>query len=230
LLALRAGAERGEPYRLMLLDSAMPGLSGFDVASALQRGDAPPIGTVMMISAAGLRGDAQRCRELGVAAYLIKPLLEDELREAIGLLLGQESGVAQPLITRHTLEEARRELNILLAEDNLINQKLAVALLTKQGHRVTVAVNGAEAMEISAATDFDLILMDLQMPVMDGLAATEAIRQREGDSGKHVPIVAMTANALAGDRERCLEAGMDGYVSKPIRVNELLAAITECVK
>ncbi len=230
LLALRAGAERGEPYRLMLLDSAMPGLSGFDVAAALQRGEAPPIGTVMMISAAGLRGDAQRCRDLGVAAYLIKPLLEDELREAIGLLLGQQGGAAQPLITRHTLKEARRELNILLAEDNLINQKLAVALLTKNGHRVTVAVNGAEALKISAATDFDLILMDLQMPVMDGLAATEAIRLREGETGKHVPIVAMTANALAGDRERCLESGMDGYVSKPIRVNELLAAIAECVK
>ena len=136
----------------------------------------------------------------------------------------------QPLITRHTLQEARRELNILLAEDNLINQKLAVALLTKNGHRVTVAVNGAEALKISAATDFDLILMDLQMPVMDGLAATEAIRLREGETGKHVPIVAMTANALAGDRERCLESGMDGYVSKPIRVNELLAAIAECVK
>ena len=183
-----------------------------------------------MISAAGLRGDAQRCRELGVAAYLIKPLLEDELREAIILLLGQQGGAAQPLITRHTLEEARRELNILLAEDNLINQKLAMALLTKQGHRVTVAVNGAEAVKMSAATDFDLILMDLQMPVMDGLAATEAIRQREDDTERHLPIVAMTANALAGDRERCLVAGMDGYVSKPIRVNELLAAIADCVK
>ena len=152
------------------------------------------------------------------------------MREAIGLLLGQQGGVVQPLITRHTLQEARRELNILLAEDNLINQKLAVALLTKNGHRVTVAVNGAEALKISTATDFDLILMDLQMPVMDGLAATEAIRLREGETGKHVPIVAMTANALAGDRERCLESGMDGYVSKPIRVNELLAAIAECVK
>jgi PAS domain S-box-containing protein len=230
LAALQAGAQRGEPYRLLLLDSAMPGLSGFDVAAVLQRGETPPIGTVMMISAAGLRGDAQRCRELGVAAYLIKPLLEDELREAIILLLGQQGGAAQPLITRHTLEEARRELNILLAEDNLINQKLAMALLTKQGHRVTVAVNGAEAVKMSAATDFDLILMDLQMPVMDGLAATEAIRQREDDTGRHLPIVAMTANALAGDRERCLVAGMDGYVSKPIRVNELLAAIADCVK
>ena len=228
--ALRVGAECGEPYHLLLLDSAMPGLSGFDVAAALQQGDAPPIGTVMMISAAGLRGDAQRCRELGVAAYLIKPLLEDELREAIGLLLGQQNGAAQPLITRHTLEEARHELKILLAEDNLINQKLAVALLSKQGHRVSVAVNGAEALEMSATTEFDLILMDLQMPVLDGLAATAAIRQREVASGRHVPIVAMTANALAGDRERCLAAGMDGYVSKPIRINELLAAIAACVK
>ena len=229
LKALQLASEKNEPYRLLLLDAAMPGLNGFDVAEALQRGDTPPTSTVMMISAAGMRGDAQRCRTLGIAAYLIKPLLEDELREAIGLLLGQPNDEVQPLLTRHSLEEARSSLNILLAEDNVINQKLAMALLTKQGHRVTVTVNGAEAVEISASTDFDLILMDLQMPVMDGLAATAAIRQRESGNGRRLPIVAMTANALAGDRERCLAAGMDGYVSKPIRVNELLAAIAASV-
>jgi PAS domain S-box-containing protein len=230
LVALRAAGEKGEPYRLLLLDSAMPEVSGFDVAEALHRGDVPAVGTVMMISAAGLRGDAQRCRELGVGAYLTKPLVEDELFEAAGLLLGQPGGVQQPLLTRHTLEEARGELRILLAEDNLVNQKLASALLSKRGHQVIVAVNGAEAVKISADQVFDLILMDLQMPVLDGLAATTAIRQREGEGGRRVPIVAMTANVLAGDKERCLAAGMDGYVSKPIRVNELLAAIADCVK
>jgi CheY-like chemotaxis protein len=185
---------------------------------------------MMMISAVGLRGDAQRCRDLGIAAYLIKPLVEDELREAINVLLGQPDDVPQPLLTRHSLEEARPALNILLAEDNLINQKLAVALLTKQGYQVTVAVNGQEALKMSEEGSFDLILMDLQMPVMDGLVATQAIRQRETDGRRRLPIVAMTANALTGDRERCLAAGMDGYVSKPIRINELMAAIAASVE
>ena len=230
IAALREAGERGEPYRLLLLDSVMPEVSGFEVAEALHRGEVPAVGTVMMISAAGLRGDAQRCRELGVGAYLIKPLVEDELLAAAGLLLGHQGSTAQPLLTRYTLEEARRALNILLAEDNLVNQKLAVALLKKQGHQVTVAVNGAEAVKMSAAQPFDLILMDLQMPVLDGLAATKAIRQREAEGGKYLPIVAMTANVLAGDRERCLAAGMDGYVSKPIRLDELLAAVAACVK
>ena len=229
LEALRAAGARGESFRLLLLDSAMPGGSGFEVAEALHRGEVAPTGTVMMISAAGLRGDAQRCRELGVGAYLTKPLLEDELREAIGVLLGQQASTEQPLLTRHTLEEARRTLKILLAEDNLVNQKLAMTLLRKQGHQVSLAVNGEEAVKMSGAEDFDLILMDLQMPVLDGLAATATIRQREG-AGKRVPIVAMTANALAGDRELCLEAGMDGYVSKPIRIDELLAVIAASVE
>ena len=226
--AMRSAAGRGESYRLLLLDSAMPGLDGFEVAEVLHRGELPATGTVMMISAAGLRGDAQRCRELGVGAYLSKPLLEDELHEAIGILLGQHERAAQPLLTRHTLEEARIMLKVLLTEDNLVNQKLAMTLLRKQGHQVTLAVNGEEAVKMSAAEDYDLILMDLQMPVMDGLAATGAIRQREGE-GRRVPIVAMTANALAGDRELCLAAGMDGYVSKPIRIDELLAVIAASV-
>jgi PAS domain S-box-containing protein len=227
--ALRSAAADGHSYRLLLLDSAMPGLSGFEVAEMLYRGEVPATGTVMMISAAGLRGDAQRCRELGVGAYLTKPLLEEELCEAIGVILGQRERVVQPLVTRHMLEESRVVLKILLVEDNLVNQKLALILLRKQGHQVELAVNGEEAVKMSTAADFDLILMDLQMPVMDGLAATKMIRQREGE-GPRVPIVAMTANALAGDRELCLAAGMDGYVSKPIRIEELLAAIAASVE
>ena len=228
--ALRVATERDEPYRLLLLDSVMPEVGGFEVAAALQHGEVSATSTMMMISAVGLRGDAQRCRELGIAAYLIKPLMEDELREAINVLLRQPGNVPQPLLTRHSLEEARPALNILLAEDNLINQKLAVALLTKQGYQVSVAVNGQEALKMSADGAYDLILMDLQMPLMDGLLATQAIRQREIDGRRRVPIVAMTANALTGDRERCLAAGMDGYVSKPIRINELLAAIAASVE
>ena len=142
--------------------------------------------------------------------------------------MGQTPGGQQGLLTRHTLEERRQGLSILLAEDNLVNQKLAVTLLNKQGHEVQVAVNGRQAVDLFATQHFDLIIMDVQMPKMDGFEATAEIRRREKDTGLHIPIIAMTANAMAGDREHCLDAGMDGYVSKPIRVDELLAAIAEC--
>ncbi len=224
--ALHAARTEGDPYRVVLLDSYMPEVDGFAVADAL-KSESGPLGgsTIMMISSAGLRGDAARCRELGISAYLTKPLSPDELLEAISTLLGRAPTAEKPLLTRHSLEENRRKLNILLAEDSVVNQKLAVALLNKRGHEVSVAVNGEEAVRLNEEADYDLILMDVQMPVMDGLEATAVIRQREAGTGRHVPIVAMTANAMPGDRERCLEAGMDGYVSKPIRLDELLAAI-----
>jgi len=229
LAAMRRAAAEGDPFRLALLDSAMPEMDGFAVAEALRGEAAGATGTLMMISAAGLRGDARRCRELGIGAYLTKPLVSDELRESLETLLGRGTESVQTLLTRHTLEERPRGLEILLAEDNLVNQKLAVALLAKQGHRVTVAANGQLAVDLSLERHFDLILMDIQMPVLDGLEATAAIRRHEGAAGRRVPIVAMTANAMSGDRERCLAAGMDGYVSKPIRVDELLAAIAACL-
>jgi PAS domain S-box-containing protein len=229
LAALAAAQVANEPYRLLLLDAAMPEMDGFDVAAALHADASPPTATIMMVSAAGLRGDAQRCRELGVGAYLTKPLVPDELHEALETLLGRTPGVPTELLTRHTLEERKPALNILLAEDNLVNQKLAVALLQREGHRVVVAENGRVAVDLVRQSDFDLILMDVQMPVLDGLDATAIIRRQEVDTGKHLPIVAMTANAMSGDRERCLEAGMDDYVSKPIRLDELMAAIGRCL-
>ncbi len=222
--ALSAVRSATEPFQLMLLDANLQDINGFDVAEQLRQ-EPGAAAMVMMISAAGLRGDAQRCRDLGVGAYLTKPLVPDELQEALSTLLGQAPGEVRQLLTRHTLEERRHALNILLAEDNQVNQKLAVTLLRKQGHEITVANNGRIAVDLLAKQHFDLILMDVQMPEMDGFEATALIRQREAEQGGHIPIIAMTANVMAGDRELCLEAGMDGYVSKPVRVDELLAAI-----
>jgi two-component system sensor histidine kinase/response regulator len=178
-----------------------------------------------MLTSAGHRGDAARCQELGVAAYLLKPIRQSELREAIARVLGaREQDGAIPLITRFSLQDAREPsafLRVLLAEDNLVNQRLAVRLLEKRGHRVVVAGNGREALQALEKDSFDLVFMDVQMPEMDGLEATAAIRERETRSGLHQPIIALTAHAMKGDREKCLAGGMDGYLTKPIRPQEL---------
>jgi len=178
----------------------------------------------------GQRGDAQRCRDLGIAAYLVKPLRQSVLLEAVLVALGRPpAGVAESkaLVTRHSLGEGRAPLRILVAEDNAVNQRLLVRILEKQGHAVTLAGNGREALSaLEAGTLFDVVLMDVQMPEMDGFEATAAIRAREKDTGAHVPIVALTAHALKGDREACLAAGMDEYLTKPIRTPELLEVIT----
>jgi CheY-like chemotaxis protein len=183
-----------------------------------------------MLTSAGLRGDAARCRELGISAYLPKPIKRSDLLAAIRMALGaQNQSEENPsLVTVHSLRETRGRLNILLAEDNRINQKVAVGLLEKSGHTVVVAETGKRAVEMLELVDqqpFDLVLMDVQMPEMDGLQATAAIRRREMTSGKHIPIIAMTAHAMVGDKERCLQAGMDGYTSKPLQIQELLAVI-----
>jgi CheY-like chemotaxis protein/HPt (histidine-containing phosphotransfer) domain-containing protein len=181
----------------------------------------------MMLTSAGLRGDAARCRELGIAGYLTKPITQPELWEAIRAVLGRqaETTASAPLVTRHSIREHRQTLHILLAEDNPVNQKLAVHLLEKQGHAVIAVRNGREALTALAQQPVDLVLMDVQMPEMDGLEATAAIRGQEQASGAHVPILAMTGYAMQGDRERCLAAGMDGYITKPIRATELYGAI-----
>jgi CheY-like chemotaxis protein len=179
----------------------------------------------MMLTSAGHRGDAARCEELGVSAYLLKPIRQSELREAVARVLGtKEQEGAIPLITRYSLQgsqEPSASLHILLAEDNLVNQRLAARLLEKRGHTVVIAANGREALKAFENEDFDLLLMDLQMPEMDGFEATVAIRKKEKDSGSHLPIVALTAHAMKGDREKCLAGGMDGYLTKPIRPQEL---------
>ena len=224
LRLIREAGERGEPYRLILIDAHMPEMDGFGLTHEIRNDPALAGLALIMLSSAGQRGDAGRCRELGMAAYLTKPVGRSELCDTIRRVLG--SGPAEEpapaLITRHTLREARREPRILLADDNRVNQMLAIRLLQKRGYQVEVAGNGREAVDKSASGEFDAILMDVQMPEMDGFEATAAIRERESGNGGHIPIIAMTARAMKADRDRCLDAGMDGYVAKPIRPEELM--------
>ncbi|MGC1483687.1 MAG: response regulator [Candidatus Acidiferrum sp.] len=225
LAQLSAAIEAGEPYGLILTDMHMPGMDGFALVEAIRHRPGLSTSTIMMLTSAGHRGDAARCEELGVAAYLLKPIRQSELREAVARVLGaHEHTGAIRLITRYSLQDAREPdafLRVLLAEDNLVNQRLAVRLLEKRGHQVVVAATGLEALKALEKENFDLVLMDVQMPEMDGLEATVAIREKEKVSGLHQPVVALTAHAMKGDREKCLALGMDGYLTKPIRPQEL---------
>ncbi len=219
----RANTE-GTPFSLILLDAQMPGMDGFTVAARIKQDARLAKSVVILLTSGGFRGDGARCRELGIKGYLTKPIKRSDLLEAIKAVLGSQIGAeATPsVVTVHSLCESRGRLRILLAEDNRVNQVLAVRLLEKRGHEVAVAGNGAEALEALEKHAFDLILMDVQMPEMDGLQATVAIRKGERKSGKHIPIIAMTAHAMARDKERCLEAGMDDYITKPIRPEQLV--------
>jgi signal transduction histidine kinase/CheY-like chemotaxis protein len=225
LAKLSEAQDAGEPFALILMDMHMPKMDGFELIEKIRHSPHPSTATIMMLTSAGHRGDAARCQELGVAAYLLKPIRQSELREAIARVLGaREQKGAIPLITRYSLHDAREpaaSLHILLAEDNAVNQLLASRLLEKRGHSVVVAGNGREALEVLEKERFDLVFMDVQMPIMDGLEATAAIRKRERASGDHLPVVALTAHAMKGDREKCLAGGMDGYLTKPIRPQEL---------
>jgi signal transduction histidine kinase/CheY-like chemotaxis protein len=225
LMQLATARDAGDPYSLILTDTHMPKMDGFALIERIRQKPELSTATIMMLTSAGHRGDAARCEELGVSAYLLKPIRQSELREAIARVLGaREHKGAIPLITRYSLQDARDPatvLRLLLVEDNQVNKLLAVRLLEKRGHRVVVAGNGREALEALEKENFDLVLMDVQMPEMDGFEATAAIRRAERGTAKHQPVVAMTAHAMKGDRERCRAAGMDGYLSKPIRPQEL---------
>jgi len=231
---LQAG-KSGEPYPLVLLDAMMPEMGGFELAAQIKAQPDLAGATVMMLSSAGSHEDAARCRELGVHQYLVKPVKQSELMNAIvsamsPLRVEPRSTVGK--VSNPCRSEAGatgRPLRILLAEDNIVNQRLAIRLLERRGHQVTTVGNGREA--VIAATDpdaqFDLVLMDVQMPELNGLEAAAAIRRQEQGLGTRMPIIALTAHAMKGDRERCLEAGMDGYLSKPIAVDALFAAVAE---
>jgi len=218
----------GAAFPLILLDSHMPDMDGFTFAKRI-KGDSRFQGAIiMMLTSGGQRGDASRCRELRISAYLVKPIQQAELLDAILTVLGhkpESPDQRPPLVTRHSLREERRHLRILLAEDNPVNQMVAVRLLEKLGHTVMVVANGRDAVLMTEEQEFALVMMDVQMPEMDGFEATRLIREREAATQKHLPIIAMTAHAMKGDRERCLAAGMDGYIAKPIRPAELLAGI-----
>jgi PAS domain S-box-containing protein len=226
---LSAAFTGAKPYALVLTDLHMPEMDGFSLVENIRQRKELSAATIMMFSSAGQRGDGARCQELGVSAYLLKPIRQSELRGAIFRVLNAgDMNVQFPLVTRYNLEGTATQqvsLRILLAEDNLVNQRLATRLLEKRGHQVTVAGNGLEALAAAGKNTFDLVLMDLQMPDMDGFEATAALREREMETGIRLPVIALTAHALKGDRERCLEAGMDGYLTKPIRPQELDASL-----
>jgi len=225
LAQLSTARAAAEPYALILTDMHMPMMDGFSLVERIRQRPELSTATIMMLTSAGHRGDAARCQELGVAAYLLKPIRQSELREAIArVLVAKEQNGAIPLVTRYSLQDARdplSSLRVLLVEDNAVNRLLATRLLEKRGHRVAVATNGREALDALENESYDLIFMDVQMPEIDGIEATVAIREREKANGNHQPIIALTAHAMKGDEERCLNAGMDGYLSKPIRPQEL---------
>ena len=225
-LSMLAAADRaGDPFHVVLLDARMPDLDGFQVAEAIRADPALAHTHLLMLTSVGLRGDAARCKALDMDVYLTKPIALSDLREALSTVMGRGGGVVASE-NLAPVEGTGPRYRVLLAEDNKINQMLAVRLLEKQGHSIQVAEHGGLALEAWRAGQFDLILMDMMMPEMDGLEATRRIRAEEAAAGGgHVPIIAMTANAMRGDRERCLEAGMDGYVSKPVKPETLFGEI-----
>ena len=232
LASLQDAKEAGRPYRLVLLDVMMPGMDGFSVAQQIHDDPALAGATVLMLTSTAQDGDATRCRTLGIANYLIKPITQSDLLDATLMAL---NGTSWERRTRAEFTEVlhqpstgdHRSLHVLLAEDNRVNQLLAITILEKRGHSVVVANDGKAALRALETDRFDLVLMDLQMPEMGGLEATAAIREKEQANGRHLPIVAMTAHAMKGDRERCLEGGMDAYLPKPIQAKALIQMIEE---
>jgi signal transduction histidine kinase/DNA-binding response OmpR family regulator len=225
LVAVRERWQAGKPFELILIDCMMPEMDGFELAERMRADSAVANAKVMMLTPNNALGAAARCRELGLSAYLVKPIRRLELLHTLSKSLAQQPEGEASKARGDIGTGAHRKLHILLAEDNLVNQQLAVRLLTREGHSVDVAINGKEAVHKHAGGDYNVVLMDVQMPEMDGFEATAAIRARDAKEGRRTPIIAMTAHAMLGDRERCLSAGMDAYISKPIDRRELLQAI-----
>ena len=224
LAAMRQAATKRAPYDLAILDVQMPDMDGFQLATAVRADRGLARTRLLMLTSAGQRGDGERCRELGIRGYLTKPLSRADLLEALGTVLaGPEETATPEVVTRHTIAESRRSVRVLLAEDNPVNQQVAVAMLVKRGHEVHLAANGREAVDAVTHRDYDVVLMDIQMPEMDGFEATHAIRALP--RGKALPIIGLTAHALSGERERCLSHGMTDYLAKPFKAHELFALV-----
>jgi signal transduction histidine kinase/DNA-binding response OmpR family regulator len=227
ITALDRALAAGKPFPLAIIDFQMPDIDGFGLAARIKA--RPDLATtmIMMLSSVGNQGDGVRCRDLGIEAYLTKPVRQSLLLEAVlSILATNGRPLAHPVVvTRHTLNEAHRSLRILVAEDNAVNRLLLTTLLGKRGYIVVTVVNGREAIAAVTKDVFDVVLMDVQMPEMDGLEATAAIRKLEAVTGAHVPIIALTAHAMKGDREICVAAGMDEYLSKPLNPKQLFALI-----
>jgi CheY-like chemotaxis protein len=230
LSELQRAATAGEPYPLMLTDAMMPEMDGFMLVEELRKEPQLAPQTIMMLTSADRQADSARCRRLGMAAYLVKPVKADELQIAILAAIGSSlrgrraTSAAQGDSAASAAAHGKR-LRILLAEDNPVNERVARHILQKADHSVLAVANGREAVAAIEREDFDVVLMDVQMPEMDGFEATAEIRHRERLTGRHLPIIAMTAHAMKGDRERCLAAGMDDYVSKPVHPAHLLKVI-----
>jgi two-component system, sensor histidine kinase and response regulator len=225
LFELSRATDAGRPYHLVLTDALMPDVDGFTLARQIKADRRLSGVRVIMLTSAGL--PQGRARAANISAQLVKPVKHSDLLDAILNAFVPGASLVRPRGRRSPVRPAasQRALRVLVAEDNPTNQKLVVLLLEGRGHHVTTVSDGRQAVEKAAAETFDIILMDVQMPEMSGFEATEAIRAHERETGVHTPIVAMTAHAMAGDRERCLAAGMDGYVSKPLRAETLLATI-----
>jgi two-component system, sensor histidine kinase and response regulator len=236
LAQMRAAFERGQAFPLVLTDVHMPGMDGFALAAEIKRAPHLAAAAILMLTSGERAADLVRCRELGISLYLIKPVRRDELCAAVIRALtrvpSSRADSVAPVVAALAPIEAPffRPARILLAEDNVVNQRLASRILEKRGYRVVIAATGREAVEALKREPFDLVLMDVQMPEMDGFEATAAIRDRENGSGAHIPIIAMTAHAMKGDQERCLQAGMDSYISKPIRGSDLLELVEKHCK
>jgi CheY-like chemotaxis protein len=212
---------------LLLIDAQLSGADGFEIVHRLRRKSSIEIPVVMMLDSVSRVHDLARCRSLGVEAYVMKPVWKMDLEKAMRAALQNQNLTDSPNVQSASaiLPATDRPLSILLAEDNLINQKVASRLLEKQGHQVHIANNGVEALNAMLSESFDAVFMDVQMPEMSGLEATRRLREQEKSDGRRQLIIAMTAHALAGDREKCLQAGMDEYISKPFNVNELYALL-----
>src|SRR5881628_461319 len=230
LAALRRAAQKRVPYDLAILDVQMPDMDGFQLATAVRQDQTLARTKLLMLTSAGQRGDGERCRELGIRGYLTKPLSRVDLLEALGTVLAgpAEQAGTPDVVTRHTIAESRASLRVLLAEDNPVNQQVAVAMLVKRGHEVHVVGNGREAVDAVAERAYDVVLMDIQMPEMDGFEATQAIRATP--RGAQLPIIALTAHALSGERERCLSHGMTEYLAKPFKAHELFGMVERTVE
>ncbi len=233
--ALETAGREDEPFRLLLLDVNMPEMNGFEVARRIRQLPRYGDSAIMILTSSGMRGETCRCREAGITGCLTKPIKQSSLFDAILNVLSLKTRGEEPalLVTRHTLKETLRSLRILIGEDNAVNRKIAVSMLEKKGHTVAVAADGLEVLEAlgeEGDRPFDLVLLDVQMPKMDGWETTACIREREQAGGRHIPIIAMTAHAMKGDREACLNAGMDGYVPKPLTADALSAAIEQVIE
>ena len=236
LATLRSAAGHGTAFDLAIIDRVMPGMDGEALCREIKAEPVLKDTQLVMLATRGQRGDGAQAKEIGCAAYLTKPIRQSQMLDCLTSVLGDAATQGadvqdRKLVTRHTIAEERKcSARILLAEDNAINQKVAMRMLEKLGYRADTAANGKEAVKALEAAPYDLVLMDCHMPEMDGFEATKLIRDPQSAIRNHkVPIIAMTANAMKGDREKCLEAGMDDYVAKPVKSENLAAAIERCL-